>query len=369
MIEPDPTNIRNRINKYTDKDRDLKMLFKATYLLGAMECEMLGAKYESDSKSKVYGPTGDDSWEKKVLVDNEQVNTVFFIIKTAKTKGKEGRTVWLPLDREPWARDVYGYFKEKGGELVFPFKRQEIYTRVKKSKVLQGLPKPKRRSFGLDNLRWVREKELKDEYGFEDPHLQAYGIIKQERRRTPIKRLDESEMNKLRKEYLRKLCKFPEAAEIKPLEKDERKIAENMFEQIITHPQIKEVSNFLFKTGNYRNAVLDAAIRLEVMIKEKTDYPKDNKGKELSGVSLMHKVFDSTNPILSWRKNETQIEKDELEGYKFIFAGTVLGIRDPKAHAIFEISPMRALKLLTLITLLAELVDASKIMKNETKAS
>ena len=76
----------------------------------------------------------------------------------------------------------------------------------------------------------------------------------------------------------------------------------------------------------------------------------------------MHRVFDSTNPIISWCKNETQIGKDELEGYKFIFAGTILGIRDTKAHAIFEISPMRALKLLTLITLLAELVDASKII-------
>lgn len=188
------------------------MLFKAVYLLGAMECEMLGKKYDSDSKTKVYGPTGNDSWEKNVLVNNEQVNTVFFRIKTAKTKGKEERTVWLPMDCEPWARELREYFKEKGGEPVFPFDRQQIYIRVKKSKVLQGLPKPKRRSFGLDNLRWVREKELKDEYGFGDPHLQAYGIIRQERRRTPIKRLDESEMDELRKEYLRRLCKHPEPA-------------------------------------------------------------------------------------------------------------------------------------------------------------
>jgi uncharacterized protein (TIGR02391 family) len=137
----------------------------------------------------------------------------------------------------------------------------------------------------------------------------------------------------------------------------------SLFEQIITHPKIKEVSSVHFKNGNYRSAVLDAAIRLEEMVKQKSNYPKDNKGGELSGVKLMHKVFDSTNPIISWCKNETQIGKDELEGYKLIFAGTVLGIRDTKAHAIFEISPMRALKLLTLITLLAELVDASKIVQ------
>jgi uncharacterized protein (TIGR02391 family) len=136
-----------------------------------------------------------------------------------------------------------------------------------------------------------------------------------------------------------------------------------LFEQIVTHPKIKEVSTVHFKNGNYRSAVLDAAIRLEEMVKQKANYPKDNKGRELSGVNLMHRVFDSTNPIISWCKNETQIGKDELNGYKLIFAGTVLGIRDTKAHAIFEISPMRALKLLTLITLLAKLVDDSQIIQ------
>jgi uncharacterized protein (TIGR02391 family) len=135
---------------------------------------------------------------------------------------------------------------------------------------------------------------------------------------------------------------------------------EELFRRMITHPEISKVSRSHFKNGNYRNAVLDAAIRLEEMVKQKANYPKDNRGKELSGVALMHSVFDSNKPILSWCKNERQIERDELEGYKLIFAGTVLGIRDTKAHAIFEIEPLRALKLLTLITLLAELVDASK---------
>ncbi|MCW4030442.1 MAG: TIGR02391 family protein [Candidatus Bathyarchaeota archaeon] len=146
-----------------------------------------------------------------------------------------------------------------------------------------------------------------------------------------------------------------------PITKEDEK-AQALFEQIITHPEIKTVSAGLFNGRNYRNAVLDAAIRLEEMIKKKANYPKDNKGRELSGVSLMHRVFDSQNPILSWTKNSTQIDKDELDGYKLIFAGTVQGIRDTKAHAIFNISPMRALKLLTLIVVLAELVDSASII-------
>lgn len=97
-------------------------------------------------------------------------------------------------------------------------------------------------------------------------------------------------------------------------------------------------------------------------MKEKARYPKDNSGKELSGTRLMHFVFDANKPVLSWCKNERQTEKDELEGYKLIFAGTMQGIRDPKAHAVFQIDPMRALKLLTLVSLLAELVDASEFL-------
>ena len=85
---------------------------------------MLGAKYPSD-KGEVYGPTGDDTWEKPESVHNMQVNTVFFRIKTAKTKGKEERIVLLPSDYEPWAGELYAYFKEEssGSRKVFPFNR------------------------------------------------------------------------------------------------------------------------------------------------------------------------------------------------------------------------------------------------------
>ena len=150
-----------------------------------------------------------------------------------------------------------------------------------------------------------------------------------------------------------------------PLDTNEKSLAENLFDDLITHPLIKKASQSHFKNENYRPAVLDAMIRLEVMVKEKANFPKDNKGKELSGHSLMHKVFDPEKPILSWCEGSSQTEKDELAGYKLIFAGVMLGIRNPKAHALVEISPPRALKLLTLATLLAELVDVSKYVKQD----
>jgi hypothetical protein len=102
---------------------------------------------------------------------------------------------------------------------------------------------------------------------------------------------------------------------------NEKDTAERLFDNIITHPKIKQASQNPFINEEYRTAVLDAMISLEVMIKEKAKFPEDNKHKELSGVSLMHKVFDPDNPILSWCKDKHQIDRDELEGYKHILQG------------------------------------------------
>jgi len=143
----------------------------------------------------------------------------------------------------------------------------------------------------------------------------------------------------------------------------EKKKAEELFDKIITHRQIREASRDLFLSGKHRNAVLDAMIKIEEMVKEKAKHPKDNSGKELSGRALMFKVFNLDDPLLKWSELQNQPEKDELAGYCQIFAGAMLGIRNPKAHAIFESRPMRALQLLHFATLLAEIIDASKYVK------
>lgn len=155
------------------------------------------------------------------------------------------------------------------------------------------------------------------------------------------------------KNIMRKLLKSVEYEE-------EKSKAETMFDEIVTNPSIKKVSKRLFMNGNYRNAVLDAMIQLEEMVKTRARIPKDDQGKELSGRKLMYAVFDIRRPILRWSKLERQSEKDELEGYGHVFAGSVQAIRDPKAHMIFEQRPLRALQLLTLAALLADLVEVSE---------
>lgn len=143
----------------------------------------------------------------------------------------------------------------------------------------------------------------------------------------------------------------------------EKKKAEELFDKIITHSQIRKASRDLFFSGKHRNAVLDAMIKIEEMVKEKAKHPKDNRGQELSGRALMFKVFNPDDPLLKWSELQHQPGKDELAGYCQIFAGAMLGIRNPKAHLIFKSRPKRALQLLHFATLLAEIIDASKYVK------
>lgn len=147
--------------------------------------------------------------------------------------------------------------------------------------------------------------------------------------------------------------------EIKKKENTEE-LAIILFEQLIDHPRIRKVSRSHWRNKQYRSAILDAQIELESMVKEKANYPKDNQGKELSGTKLMHKVFDVKKPTLKWSDLKTRVLQDELEGYKLIFAGSVLGIRNPNAHLVSEQAPWRSLQILVFTCHLAEIVDKSE---------
>jgi uncharacterized protein (TIGR02391 family) len=204
-----------------------------------------------------------------------------------------------------------------------------------------------------EGLVWVYDGEPKEPYSFERAKITTKGeyvFLNGKVNSEPNPKREKN--NALMKWYFGTLEEEKRA--------EEKKKAEAMFDQILTHSVIKQVSKNHFMNGEYRSAVLDAMIQLEEMIKIKAKLPKDDRGNELFGCSLMYTVFNSNIPILKWSKLERQNEKDELSGYSHIFAGAVQGIRDPKAHMIFEQRPLRALQLLTLASLLADLVEVSE---------
>lgn len=98
-----------------------------------------------------------------------------------------------------------------------------------------------------------------------------------------------------------------------------------IFERVITEEEIYNVSRDLFISQFYNNSVQEAYTALDNFIKSKSN-------KKLSGAALMRAVFNPSNPILSLNENLTQSEMDENEGYGHLFAGAMIGIRNPVTH-------------------------------------
>jgi len=126
------------------------------------------------------------------------------------------------------------------------------------------------------------------------------------------------------------------------------------FDALKMHPKIIKVSAKLFGDGHHWEAVFAASKALVSLVKEKS-------GKmDLDGATLMRTVFSRNNPILAINDLSNPTELDEQEGMMDLFVGAVLGIRNPGGHSFPEGTEQRALEYLTLISLLAHLVDESE---------
>ena len=94
-------------------------------------------------------------------------------------KSETTRTIALPKGYDPWAEEIFQYFqKTPKKEYVFPYKRQPLYEAIEELKIFSTL-RYHGRHFGNDHLRFARQEELRSIYGFENPELDAYGVIKE----------------------------------------------------------------------------------------------------------------------------------------------------------------------------------------------
>jgi uncharacterized protein (TIGR02391 family) len=115
-----------------------------------------------------------------------------------------------------------------------------------------------------------------------------------------------------------------------------------IFTHSIVESEIVSVSRDLFASGHYNLAVMQAYLALDKFI-------ADRSGINQSGTSLMDQAFSPNNPKLSWTDRQSQSEKDEQRGYHQIYAGAMLGVRNPTTHEFDWVdSPEAALELLML---------------------
>lgn len=127
------------------------------------------------------------------------------------------------------------------------------------------------------------------------------------------------------------------------------------------HPSVQEVARAAFVDGHRAAAVFEAFKAVEVRVKNMVG------GTNRSGVKLMGDAFDGQPPKLALNDLSDQNDKNEQDGFAFIFKGAMLGIRNPKAHARFEkLDERRALDYLGLASLLMHrLDDASRFQAQE----
>lgn len=122
------------------------------------------------------------------------------------------------------------------------------------------------------------------------------------------------------------------------------------------HSEIERVSGGLYRDGHYKQAALEAYIRV-------IDQVKAVSGLSEDGDSLMNKAFgaDKQAPVIQFNTLSTGAEFDEQRGIMYLFKG-IVGLRNSKAHSnrLFN-DPSRAHEYLALSSLLLRLLEVAQV--------
>jgi len=139
-------------------------------------------------------------------------------------------------------------------------------------------------------------------------------------------------------------------------------VANRIFDDMQFHPKVVEASRSLFQTGHYSQAIFEAFKAVNNLVKERARF------SGLDGRSLMTEAFNGANPVIRLNQLKSQSDRDEQEGFRFLFMGAVVGIRNPKAHEnINQRDPYRTLEYLALASLLMKRVDEGVVKRGRKK--
>lgn len=120
------------------------------------------------------------------------------------------------------------------------------------------------------------------------------------------------------------------------------------------HPSVTQVARDRFNASHYADAVEAAFKELNAKVKA---YMKRATGNEFDGADLMQRAFSPNAPVVRLADLSTEDGKNIQQGYMQIFAGSITGIRNPKAHSNIVIDAPRAIHFLHLASLLHFVFD------------
>jgi uncharacterized protein (TIGR02391 family) len=134
-------------------------------------------------------------------------------------------------------------------------------------------------------------------------------------------------------------------------------VAENRgvhpFDERNIHSEIVDVSLKLFDNGHYSQATFEAFKYLDVQVKKLS-------GINDSGYKLMMAAFAEAAPKIKLTELMTSSDIDEQMGFKFIFAGVMSAIRNPRGHDITSDPIDRCLDHLSVASVLLRRIEERK---------
>ena len=128
----------------------------------------------------------------------------------------------------------------------------------------------------------------------------------------------------------------------------------DLFDQMVSHKGLRQVCRDLFADGYYDIAVERAYIYVDNMVQAESGLASRH------GADLMRAAFSAKSPVLKLNSFQSDSEEDEQRGYMDIFAGSMMGIRNPRAHEHELLNdPEVALELLVLANHLLRKLDSA----------
>jgi uncharacterized protein (TIGR02391 family) len=139
-------------------------------------------------------------------------------------------------------------------------------------------------------------------------------------------------------------------------EKEIRSSKKLYFLAELLHPWIVEHAFEQYRSGHFRDAVLNAFIALGNLIRDKT-------GIQLDGAALATQALSVKEPRIILSELESESGRNEQIGFMHIIQGSFIGIRNPLVHSIHhDLTEDKAAQYLVLASLLAQkITDASVI--------
>lgn len=125
----------------------------------------------------------------------------------------------------------------------------------------------------------------------------------------------------------------------------------------LLHPRVIASSYAQFKTGQFRDAVLNSVVAIFDLIRDRTGLKKD-------GADLVGQAFSLSDPCLVFSTLADDSGQSDQKGFIQILQGIYLGVRNPKAHSL-TISPSKdvAAQYLVFASLLCRRIEAATKIK------